>query len=111
MALSEDSVKLAISILKQINKGASVVECEHETHLTSYTDTDKIFCVNEIYDGYEDVFTNIENMSNDQLQLWDKLKEGVPHSSFINPLEENDYPSHSQWEKNRNKNITCIGWF
>ena len=112
MALDKDSVKLGISILKQINKGVSYVKHENYDRSTAYVGTDKIFCVDAKYDdGYENVFTNIENMTSEQVKLWNQLKEQVPNSSFTNPLEEKDYPSFSEWEKNKNRNITCIGWF
>ena len=56
MALNKDSVKLGISILKKINKGANVVKYENYDRKTSYVDTDKIFCVDKKYDnGYETV--------------------------------------------------------
>ena len=47
MALDKDSVKLGISILKKINKGANVVKYENYDRKTSYIDTDKIFCIDE----------------------------------------------------------------
>jgi len=57
MALDKDSVKLGISILKQINKSASVVKYEIFDRTDSYVDTNKIFCIDEKYDyGYEECF-------------------------------------------------------
>ena len=82
MALDKDSVKLGISILKKINKGANVVKYENYDLKTSYVDTDKIFCVDEKYDnGYENVITNIENMTDEQMELCEELKGKVPNSS------------------------------
>lgn len=81
MALNKDSVKLGISILKKINKGANVVKYENYDRKTSYVDTDKIFCVDKKYDnGYENVITNIENMTDEQMELWEELKGKVPNS-------------------------------
>lgn len=112
MALDKDSVKLGISILKKINNGASVVKYEIYDRSISYVDTDKIFCIDEKYDdGYENIFTNIENMTSEQIKLWDQLKKEVPNTSFREKLEEKNYLSSAQWEKDKNRNITCIGWF
>lgn len=112
MALDKDSVKLGINILKRINKGANVIKYEMYDRSASYVDTDKIYCVDEKYDnGYEYIFTNIENMTNEQRSLWKQLKSEVPNSSFMDRLKEKDYPSFSQWEKEKGKNITSIGWF
>lgn len=112
MALDKDSVKLGISILKKINKGANVVKYEIYDRKTSFVDRDKIYCIDEKYDnGYENVFTNIENITPEQLELWKQLKDEVPNSSFINQLKEKDYPSHSLWLEEKDKNITCLGWF
>lgn len=112
MALDKDSVKLGISILKQINKGTSVVKYENFDRSTAYVDTNKIYCIGEKYDdGYENVFTNIENMTPEQIKLWDQLKKEVPNTSFRDKLEEKDYSSSEVWMKEKNRNITCIGWF
>lgn len=112
MALDKDSVKLGISILKKINKGASVVKYENFDRKTACVDIDKIYCVDEKYDdGYENVFTNIENMTPEQIEIWDQLKKEVPNTSFRDKLEEKDYPSSAQWIKEKDRNITCIGWF
>lgn len=112
MALDKESVKLGISILKRINKGAYNVKYEISDRSVSYVDTDKIFCIGEKYDyGYENVFTNIENMTEEQRKLWEHLKNEVPNSSFISKLKEKDYRSSSQWQKEKDKDITCIGWF
>lgn len=112
MALDKDAVKSGISILKNINEGASVVKYENFDRKTAYVNTDKIFCLNEKYDGgYENVFTNIENMTPEQIKLWDQLKKEVPNTSFRDKLEEKDYPSSEQWIKEKDRNITCIGWF
>lgn len=112
MALDKDSVKLGISILKRINKGANVVKYENFDRSTAYVDTSKIYCIDEKYDnGYENVFTNIENMTPEQNKLWDQLKEEVPNTSFRDKLKEKNYPSFAQWMKEKDKNITCIGWF
>lgn len=112
MALDKDAVKLGISILKKINKGASVVRYESFDHKTAYVDTNKIYCIGEKYDyGYENVFTNIENMTPAQIKIWDQFKEEVPNTSFRDKLEEKDYLSYAQWMKEKDKNITCIGWF
>lgn len=98
MALSKDSVALSIQILKRINQGAKVVRYEVNDRTNSYTDTGKIFCVDEKADkGYENILTNIENMTEEQLKLWEQLKNKIPNSSFSKHLKE--------------KNITCIGWF
>ena len=111
MALDKDSVKLGISILKKINKGANVVKYENYDRKTSYVDTDKIFCVDEKYDnGYENVITNIENMTDEQMELWEELKGKVPNSSFMDKLEEKHYP-YKQWMNEKDRNITRIGWF
>ncbi len=110
MALNKESVKLGISILKQINKDAYTVKYEIADRSVSYVDTDKIFCVGAKYDdGYENVFTNVENMTDEQHKLWEQMKSEVPNSSFMNKLEEKDYRSYSQYRKD--KDITCIGWF
>lgn len=112
MALDKDSVKLGISILRQINKSAYTVKYEIADRSVSYVDTNKIFCVGEKYDyGYENVFTNVENMTNEQRKLWKQLKDKTPNSSFMNKLEEKDYRSYSQWREEKDKDITCIGWF
>lgn len=112
MALDKDSVKLGISILKQINKDAYTVKYEICDRSVSYVDTNKIFCVGEKYDyGYENVFTNIENMTEEQRELWKQLKKKVPNSSFISKLTEKDYRSYAQWREEKDKDITCIGWF
>lgn len=112
MALDKDSVKLGISILKKINKGANVVKYENYDRKTSYVDTDKIFCVDEKYDnGYENGITNIENMTDEQMELWEELKGKVPNSSFMDKLEEKHYPSYKQWMNEKDRNITRIGWF
>lgn len=112
MALDKDSVKLGISILKKINKGANVVKYENFDRKTAYVDTDKIYCVDEMYDdGYESVFTNIENMTDEQIKEWEHLRNEVPNSSFMDPLKEKDYPSYSSWINDKDKNITSIGWF
>lgn len=112
MALDKDSVALGIRILKKINKGASVVKYENYDRKISYVDTDKIFCVDEKYDnGYENIITNIENMTDEQVELWEELKDEVPNSSFMNKLEEKDYPSYKQWMNEKDRNITRIGWF
>lgn len=98
MALSKDSVELSIHILKRINQEANVVRYEINDRTNSYSDTGKIFCVDEKTDkGYESIFTNIENMTEEQLKLWKRLKNEIPNSSFSNQLKD--------------KNITCIGWF
>ncbi|MCE9060030.1 hypothetical protein [Parabacteroides distasonis] len=98
MALDKDSVNLGISILKRINKGASVVKCENRNRLASYVDPDKIFCIGDKSDrGCENVFTNIENISDEQKELWEQLRNEVPNTSFVNKLGDKD--------------ITCIGWF
>lgn len=112
MALDKDSVKLGISILKKINKGASVVRYENFDRKAAYVETSKIYCIDEKYDdGYESVFTNIENMTPEQIKIWDQLKEEVPNTSFRDKLEEKDYPSSAQWMKEKGRNITRIGWF
>lgn len=112
MALDKESVKLGISILKRINKGAYTVKYEIPDRSVSYVDTDKIYCIDEKYDyGYENVFTNIENMTEEQRKLWKLLKNEVPNSSFMSKLEEKDYCSYLQWGKEKDKDITCIGWF
>lgn len=112
MALDKDSVKLGISILKKINKGASVVRYENFDRKTAYVETNKIYCIDEKYDdGYENVFTNIENMTPEQIKIWDQLKEEVPNTSFRDKLEEKNYPSSAQWMNEKGRNITCIGWF
>lgn len=112
MALDKESVKLGISILKQINKSAYTVKYETADRSVSYVDTNKIFCVGEKYDdGYENVFTNVENMTDEQRKLWKQLKGKVPNSSFINKLNEKDYRSFLQWVEEKDKDITCIGWF
>jgi len=59
----------------------------------------------------KNVFTNIEDMTDEQRKLWRRLKNQVPNSSFMNRLEEKDYHSYSLWEKEKDKNVTCIGWF
>lgn len=106
MALDKDSVKLGISILKRINKGASVVKHERYDRSTSYVDTNKIFCIDEKYDdGYESVFTNIENMTDEQIKLWNQLKDEVPNSSFMDRLKEKDYPSSFHWMKDKDKGL------
>lgn len=46
--------------------------------------------------GYESIFTNIKNMTEEQFKLWKQLKNEIPNSSFSNQLKD--------------KNITCIGW-
>ena len=48
MAFDKDSVKLGISILRQINKSAYTVKYEIADRSFSYVDTNKIFCVGEI---------------------------------------------------------------
>lgn len=112
MALDKDSVKLGISILKKINKGASVVRYENFDRKDAYVETSKIYCINEKYDdGYENVFTNIENMTPEQIKIWDQLKKEVPNTSFRDKLEYKNYPSSAQWMKEKDKDITCIGWF
>lgn len=112
MALNKSSVALGIRILKKINKGASVVKYENYDRKISYVDTDKIFCVDEKYDnGYENIITNIENMTDEQVELWEELKDEVPNSSFMDKLEEKDYPSYKQWMNEKDRNITRIGWF
>lgn len=112
MAINKDSIELGISILKQINRGAYVVRYEINDRSTSFVDTDKIFCIDEKADkGYECVFINIENMSEEQHKRWKQLKSEIPNSSFTSKLEEKDYPSYSQWLEVKEKNITCIGWF
>lgn len=112
MALDKDSVKLGINILKRINKGANVLKYEMYDRSASYIDTDKIFCIDEKYDnGYENVITNIENMTDEQIKLWEQYKDEVPNSSYMDKLEEKNYPSYSEWLKHKDKNITRIGWF
>lgn len=112
MALNKDSVKLGISILNQINRGARVVRYERYDRSTPYVDTKKIFCIDEKSDGgYENVFTNIEDMTDEQVKLWEQLKGEVPNSSFMDKLEEKDYPTSSRWMEEKDKNITSIGWF
>lgn len=112
MALNKESVQLGISILRQINEGVNVVKYERYDRSISYVDTDKIFCIDEKSDyGYENVFTNIENMTDQQHKLWEQMKSEVPNSSFIKKLDEKDYHSFLQWLDKKNKNITCIGWF
>lgn len=112
MALDKDSVKLGIRILKKINEGASVVKYENFDRKTAYVDADKIYCIGEKYDyGYENVFTNVENMTPEQIKLWDQFKKEVPNTSFRDKLEEKNYSSSAQWMKEKDRNITCIGWF
>lgn len=112
MALDKESVKLGISILKKINEGASVVKYEDFDRKTAYVDTSTIYCIGEKYDnGYENVFTNIENMTPEQIKLWNQLKKEVPNTSFRDKLEEENYSSSAQWMKEKDRNITCIGWF
>ena len=66
----------------------------------------------EKYDnGYENVITNIENMTDEQMELWEELKGKVPNSSFMDKLEEKHYPSYKQWMNEKDRNITRIGWF
>ena len=56
--------------------------------------------------GYENVFTNVKNMTNEQRKLWKQLKDKIPNSSFMNKLEEKDYRSYSQWREEKDKDIT-----
>lgn len=112
MALDKESVKLAISILKKINKFANVVKYERYDKSISYVDTNFIYCVGEMSDdGYENVITNIENMTSEQIRLWEELKDKVPNSSYMDKLEEKDFPSYSLWLNKKEENITRIGWF
>ena len=95
MALDQDSVKLGISILEKINKDAKVIKYRNYDKSISYVDTNIIYCVGEKSDcGYENVFTNIENMTNEQLQLWLKLVEKVPYKYYMAVIAEEDCTSY-----------------
>lgn len=111
MALDQDSVRLGISILEEINKNATVLRYRSYDKSISYVDTNIIYCVGEKSDGgYENVFTNIENMTNEQLQLWFKLVEKIPYKYYMAVVAEEDCISHSHWLQVKDKKITCIGW-
>lgn len=110
MALSKESVKASIKILKKISSARTLklehyVKGEDDIFSTNY-----IYCIGEMSDGgFEEVFTNIEDITPDQMELWERLKDEVPNSSMTNKLEEDDYPYF--WKKEKKTNITRIGWF
>ncbi|MGL4805639.1 MAG: hypothetical protein ACRC26_04770 [Bacteroidales bacterium] len=115
MALNNESVKKAVSILKKINPGASVVKhkvYERYNRKTSYAETDKIYCLDEKSDcGYENVFMNIENISDQQRELFEEMKKEVPNSSFMRAIKECDCASWEEWKVKKHQDITTLGWF
>lgn len=110
MALSKESVKAGIKILKKINSARTLklkhyVKGEDDIFSLNY-----IYCIGEMSDGgFENVFTNVEDITPNQMELWEKLKGEVPNSSMTDKLEEDDYPYF--WKKEKKTNITRIGWF
>lgn len=110
MALNKESVERGIQILKEINGGRTLkleyyVEREDDIFSTEY-----IYCIGEKYDGgFENLFTNVEDITSEHLQKWNELKNEIPNTSITKKLKEDDYPYF--WRKGEKTNITRIGWF
>lgn len=100
MALSKNSVDIAINILKAINISplVNVQKCKVYDRNDNYASVNQIYCIDEKADlGFENVIINIENISEEQLNTWNELKGSVPNSSMTDLLE--------------GTNITRIGWY
>lgn len=98
MALSSTSVKKAIEILKKINPASIVKKYEIYDPEEDYSSVKHIHCVDEKGDGgFENVFTNIKDISTKQLKLWNEVKNEIPNTSVERILE--------------GTNITHICWF
>lgn len=95
MALDKKAVHTAHTILLSVFPGCGSFVQEHD-------DKDE-FCLNRVIgyerkfdDGWENIFINVENITEDQLRMFNELKDKVPNSSFIT---------------NHPGGITQLGWF
>lgn len=78
MALSKESVQHAKKILKMINTRATSVEYDRNRE---YNEPDIIYLMDKkADDGFESVFTHIENMGIVQRELRDEYKRDIPNT-------------------------------
>ena len=96
MALSRQSYVKARQILEEIASpeerflAGKICESKDEEWITGYLLLD-----NPHNDGYEAVWTNIENPTQEQIDLFHARKQEVPNSSIFD----------------KKGDIVCFGWF
>ena len=93
MALPGENVKIALNVLQDIFGNLPYVTYDPKNEFQ----TGAILLASRIQDGYEGIYLNVENITNDQLAEFNRRKMEVRgNSSFV--------------DKGPN-NITAIGWF
>ncbi|QKX07775.1 hypothetical protein HN014_22510 (plasmid) [Aquimarina sp. TRL1] len=96
MGLSKRSVAKAKEILSEIIETDCIKELPYGKW--ECKDTEIILCYDRKSDGgYENVFVNVKNISEDQKNHFNTRKKEIGNSSFLKDPDEN--------------NITTLGWF
>ncbi len=90
MGLSNESCSLAWRILNEINPLANnSFITVHESHQIGPENT--IMGWDKKYDGsWENIFTDIKNMTNDQMKIWEQKKRTIGNTPFVQ-TKENGY--------------------
>lgn len=94
MALNNQSVEKAKEILAEVAgwQGPFFKQFDEKKPL----DTGTIKVYGKTGDGWENVFLNVKNITQDQLEIFERRKNEVRNSSFKDELEDG---------------VTRIGWF
>ncbi|SEC66251.1 hypothetical protein SAMN04489761_3433 [Tenacibaculum sp. MAR_2009_124] len=96
MGLSKSSVIKAKKILSEIIETDCIKELPYGKW--DCKDTKIILCYDKKSDGgYENVFINIKDISEDQKEYFNTRKNEIGNSSFLKEPDEN--------------NLTALGWF
>lgn len=114
MALPYEMVLSAIEVLRQVNPDLYGISFTEEFKKETYRVFDRVTCeykynwpVNKligesrIQDGWESIWVCVENITPDQLQLFEGLKSIVDNSGFISVLDDDA----------EGRNITMIGFY
>jgi hypothetical protein len=84
MALHRDEVAKAIALLKEINNGSSAWEDVSETSRRNNIVPGKMVFQDEKSDGgWEAIDLDIENITPEQMSIWEAGKGKIHNSSFI----------------------------
>ncbi|MGZ3867364.1 MAG: hypothetical protein ACXVC2_12680 [Bacteroidia bacterium] len=102
MGLSKTSVELAWYILNEINPKAnnSFIQ-DTQGDEAAQKREDKILGFDKKSDGgYENVFMNVRNISEQQLEIWERRKGEIGNSPFSDTKSISGDP-----------NVRTLGWF
>jgi hypothetical protein len=87
MALSQTSVRKAVNIFEEIAGPLKSAFIEQGQTDNRY-DQQKLIGSDKKEDGgWESIFINIKDISNEQLELWDSRKTQINNSSFCNEVQ------------------------